>query len=203
MLWQLTSLPECRHHVFLSHSREDHETLVRPVYDRLLAAGVKPWLDRTDYTYGRDSRTALRDAILDCRHVAFFVTDAMLKSGRGWCALELGYAELLQANLHERGGILANVALPLFLVSQTSRRLPRSVWQIARDRGAFCPVTTGTGRIDWCVRQVLHFLEDEAVLAEKWLRVAEADPGFGRRLRSTPGLLDRVTKFAPSRIPTT
>lgn len=201
MLWRLSSFPECRHHVFLSHSREDHDELVRPVYDRLVAAGVVPWLDVTDYSYGRDSRTALRDALAGCRHVVFFVTDAMLRSGRGWCVLELGYAEILQVNFHEVGGLLANLILPLFFVPQGSKRLPRTVWQVARDRGRFCPLTAGVDPADWAAREVVRFLRQEERLADEWAKVAQLDSPLRERISATPGLFDRVTKFAPARLP--
>lgn len=73
------------------------------------------------------SREALRDAVLDSRHMVFFVTDAMLSSVRGWCLLELAYAEILDVNLSHQGGSLATSILPLFLVDQADARLPRSV----------------------------------------------------------------------------
>jgi hypothetical protein len=104
VFWQLQSYPVCTHHVFLSHSREDHDPLVRPVSDALVADGVVPWLDREDYYYGRDSRSALRDGVLRSRHAVFFVTAELIASGRGWCAFELAFAEVLQATLAWPGG---------------------------------------------------------------------------------------------------
>jgi hypothetical protein len=109
MFWKVDSFPKCEYHVFLSHSREDQADLVRPVYDQLLNLQIVPWLDQEDYYYGRSSRAALRDGILNSRHVVFFVTDAMLASARGWCILELAYAELIDLTLQEAGGQLLKV----------------------------------------------------------------------------------------------
>lgn len=137
MRWSIDYFPKCSHHVFLSHCAEDRANLVIPVYDALTAAGVSAWLDQVDYTYGRDSRTALKDGVLKSRHVVFFVTPDMISTGRGWCVFELAYAEILQANLLHPGGPLANVFLPLFFLPLTDPTLPRTVWQATRDRGNF------------------------------------------------------------------
>ena len=58
MFWQITSYPRCEYHVFLSHCAVDRSTLVYPVYEDLMRRGIIPWLDREDYYYGRDSRSA-------------------------------------------------------------------------------------------------------------------------------------------------
>ena len=128
MPWRADYFPPCRRHVFLSHSREDHDDLVRPVYDALVEHRIEPWIDRHHYPYGADSRTALQAALLECRHVVFFVTEAMVASGRGWCAFELAYTELLQRNLTTSTGPLSNLFLPLYFIPQTHALLPRTVW---------------------------------------------------------------------------
>lgn len=127
MFWQIVSFPICEHHVFLSHCAADRDWLIHPVYDHLTRRGVVPWLDRDDYYYGRDSRTALRDGLLKSRHVVFFVTRAMLEYSRGWTALELAFADILQSNLTYRGGPLVNVILPLFFVDPADSDLSRFI----------------------------------------------------------------------------
>lgn len=199
MFWQIASFPKCSHHVFLSHCQEDRAALVAPVYDALMAGGVKPWLDREDYYYGRSSREALRDAVLDSRHVVFFVTDAMLSSARGWCLLELAYAEILDANLTHRGGTLATSFLPLFLVDQADARLPRTVWQLLRDRGKFCPAAlSAANEVDWCHQEIRDYLLREQ---QKSINVSQSlnrDPESKREIRRKQGLFDRVARFHPS-----
>lgn len=199
MLWQVTAFPRCLHHVFLSHCAEDRDALVAPVYDRLVAAGITPWLDREDYYYGRDSRTALRDGILRSRHVVFFVTRKMLTVARGWCVLELALAELLELSLRVPGGQLSNVFLPLFFVPQSSPKLPRSVWQLVRDRGRFHPPGDGDP-VTWCAGEIRQFLLREQLFSGEVGGMVKENPSLHKQLGKTPGLLDRVTKFHPTRL---
>lgn len=198
MFWQVASYPKCEFHVFLSHCQEDRDRLVRPVHESRLAKGFKPFLDIEDYYYGRESRAALRDGILDSRHVIFFVTDAMLNSARGWCVMELAFAELLDANLTHRGGKLANVFLPLFLVPQSDPRLPRSVWQLIRDRGRFCDMSEVSDTVLWCHQQIDEFLRREAKTTRNLAQIALQNPTFSDDLQRVVGLQRRVTKFQPS-----
>lgn len=197
MFWEIRSFPKCEHHVFLSHSREDHDTLVRPVYDRLKAVGVQPWIDRHHYPYGRDSRTALQDGVLLCRHVIFFVTDDMLKSPRGWCVLEFAFAEILQANMNHRGRVLLNVSLPLFFVSQSDSALPRTVWQTIREKGNFFDPTHAGDRVEWATREVIAFLRREQAQAARLKAMVKTDPALRDALPRPNGLRSRVTQFDP------
>lgn len=201
MAWKLDHFPACTHHLFLSHSREDHETLVRPVFDGLRATGVRSWIDRHHYPYGRDSRTALQSSVLTCRHVAFFVTPAMLASPRGWCVLELGYSEILQSNLSLPGEMLAHVFLPLFLVPQTDPNLPRTVWQATRDRGIFHDPTRNPDPVDWAVGALVQFLRREEKLAGEVRSRVRRDPDFRETLPLKSGLRRRVAEFGPAPLP--
>ncbi len=200
MLWQIRTFPKCRHHVFLSHCKEDHDGLVRPVYDALAATKVVPWIDVEDYNYGRSSREALQDAVLASRHVVFFVTDAMLQSARGWCVLELAYAEILGMNLRGRGGSLAHAFLPLFLVDQGDERLPRTVWQAVRDNGHFLPTGSLGQAQQWCVQAITKFLMGEQEMCRDLNKSCVLDADLKAELQRTPGLYDRVTKFEPRRL---
>ncbi len=201
MSFAVQDFPRCTHHVFLSHSREDHDSLVRPVYDRLVGVGVTPWIDRHHCPYGRDSRSALQSAILNSRHVVFFVTPAMLVSGRGWCPFELAYAEIMQTNLQSADGPLVNCFLPLYFVPQADGDLPRTVWQATRDRGAFHDPDRNPDRIGWAVELIIRFLRAEQRFAsEKAARVGR-DQDISDLLSGVGGLRDRVTKFHPRRLP--
>ena len=186
MLWQLMSFPKCQNHVFLSHCREDRDALVRPVYKSLSEYGVISFIDVADYYYGRDSRSALKDGILDSRHVVFFITDALLNNTRGWCVLELAFAEMLDSNFHFRGGKLANAYLPLFLIPQADERLPRSVWQVVRDRGRFFdPVADGDPAV-WCSLQIREFLQRESQLSQNWGTLARRNLELTKELSDCP-----------------
>lgn len=199
MFWSIDSYPETTSHVFLSHTREDFETLVKPVYRRLKTRQIRPWLDRHDWSYGRDSRTTIRDAILRSRHTVFFITDSLLKSSRGWCVLELAHSEILQSNLLKSGGVLSNVTLPLFFTKPNASRIPRSVWQYSRDRGHFYFGKQGRERISWAVKQIEAFLLREQKLAYEIEHLASSTEAFREELDTVPGRLLRVTRFQPPR----
>ncbi|WP_088252977.1 toll/interleukin-1 receptor domain-containing protein [Fimbriiglobus ruber] len=196
MLWTIEFFPKCAYHVFLSHCAEDRTELVHPLHRALTGAEIATWLDRHEYPYGRGSRATLRDAIVECRHVVFLVTDAVLTTARGWCVQELAWAELLQDNLIKSGGpALQNVILPLFFVDPADSRLPRSVWQAVRDKGNFCPA--GTDRVTWAVNQIQAFLDREQKLAEAFRIYSLKSADFRKHLRGRSGLVDRVVHFHP------
>jgi hypothetical protein len=199
MFWSIDSFPETVSHVFLSHTREDFESLVVPVYRKLKSRRIRPWLDRHDWSYGRDSRTTLRDAILRSRHTVFFITDSFLRSPRGWCVLELAYSEILQSNLVRSGGLLSNIALPLFFTKRNSIRIARSVWQQAKDRGHFFVGDDPRKRIHWTVGQIESFLQREQRLAMEIAQRASDSESFRQEIDTVPGRLLRVTRFQPLR----
>ncbi len=198
MFFSVRSFPKCEYHLFLSHSREDHDWLVRPAYDFLSQHTVTSFLDIEDYPIGRDSRSALKGELLLSRHVVFFITDAMLNSPRGWCILELAYSEILQSMMQFPSGHLCNYILPLFFIPQSDSTLPRSVWQLLRDRGVFAP--SGCSREEasrWANQQIIKFLKKEQAYKQSMSRLAIDDPEWSRDLRKIVGLHSRATKFHP------
>lgn len=200
MFWQITSFPRCAYHVFLSHCANDRPDLVYPIAEELKTRGIIPWLDRDDYYYGRDSRTALRDGLLRCRHAVFFVTLGMMEYTRGWCQMELAYSDLLQANLVHSGGILANYELPLFFLDSADAELPRTAWNALRDRGRFHRPADGDP-IKWAVEQIADFLHREQNLVLDMAKELRPGQPIFEQLATRLGLIDRVTKFDPSPIP--
>lgn len=201
MLWQLPFFPPCKYHVFLSHCREDRDWLVHPLFEALRRQGVIPWLDLHDYPYGRTSFSELRDSILKCRHTIFLVTKAVLAQGRGWCIVELAWADLLQENLKETGGELQAVSLPLFFLDPGDTYLLRSAWQAIRDRGAVHQPENGEP-VEWALRRIYEFViqeEERGMDVKKWL---EQDSHFRARLQQREGLIDRITaRYPPSIAP--
>ena len=200
MFWQISSFPRCEYHVFLSHCAVDRAWLVHSVYDELKRRRIIPWLDREDYYYGRDSRTALRDGLLRSRHVVFFVTLGMLDYRRGWCPMELAYSDLLQANLIHAGGPLLNFELPLFFLERNHPELPPTAWDALRDRGSFHLLSDGNP-ITWAVDQIVAFLHREQDLALDMAKVVVPGQPVYATLASRHGLVERVTQFDPSPIP--
>ena len=197
MFWTISSFPDCQWHIFLSHCREDRAPLVHPLDERLRVAGVLSWLDRDDYAYGRDSRTALRDGILRCRHTVMLITKTTLTQSRGWAVQELCWAELLQANLVIPGGTLQNVILPLFFVDPTHPDLAPSVWNLLLDRGRFYGENDGD-QVEWAASQVLEFLRREEKQTQDLAVLSKRDPAFRAGLKDrVPGLFQRVTSSNP------
>ena len=201
MFWTLSSFPTCQWHVFLSHCREDRVDLVSPLNEQLREAGVIPWLDREDYPYGRDSRTALRDGILRCRHTVLLITNSTLAQARGWTVQELCWAELLQGNLTIPGGFLQNVILPLFFVDRAHPDLCSSVWNVLLDRGQFYEIANGDP-VPWAKTQVVNFLRREEILTQEMATRSKRDAIFRAGLKARPdGLRRRVTQFDPGPLP--
>lgn len=200
MFWEITSFPRCEYHAFLSHCADDRDWLVHRVYDELQRRGIIPWLDREDYYYGRDSRTALRDGLLRSRHVVFFITAGMMRYTRGWCPMELAYANLLQANLLTAGGPLLNYELPLYFLDRADDELPRTAWAALRDRGRFHHPSDGDA-VGWAVDQIEGFLRREQSLATDLMKSMLPTRPIRRELDRRPGLVDRVIRFDPGPIP--
>lgn len=200
MFWQITSFPTCQYHVFLSHCALDRSTLVHRVYDELMRRKIIPWLDREDYYYGRDSRTALRDGLLRSRHVVYFITLGMMDYRRGWCSMELAYSDLIQANLNYPGGTLLNFELPLFFLDRTDAELPRTAWDAFRDQGRFHHPSDGDP-FTWAVDQIVAFLHREQDLALEMANVVVPGQPVYDALIGRPGLVEQITQFDPSPIP--
>lgn len=197
MLWQVQFFPPCTHHVFLSHCREDRESLAFPTYEALRERGVIPWLDRHDYPYGRSSFEALRDGVLKSRHTVFFVTPAMLAQPRGWGILELAWADLLQDNLREAGGVLQTVMLPLFFLDPADELLQRSAWRPMCDRGDFHP-STDKDPVAWAFERICEFVRREEERGLDYARWLEQDPAFRSRLSARHGLIERISCRHPA-----
>jgi TIR domain len=201
VFWQIRSFPTCVNHVFLSHSREDHDGLVLPVYKRLDSLGIASWIDRHDYPYGRDSRMALQNSILTCRHTIFFITEQMVANPRGWCVLELAYSEILQDNLAVTGGSLSHVILPLFFVPVDSSPVSRSVWKRVQDRGPYFEAVKSKDRVEWAVSEIVAFLSREELYATQMKNAIRSDPGILDPVKSDTGIKRRVSRFDPHPVP--
>jgi hypothetical protein len=199
MLWQIQFFPLCTHHVFLSHCREDRDWLILPHYEDLRSREMIPWIDLHDYPYGRTSFEAPRNGVLKCRHVVFLVTKAMLAQPRGWGILELAWADLLQENLREPGGVLQNLALLLFFLDRSDEGLLRSAWMPLCDRAAFYHSDDGDP-VKWAGRQVSAFIlreEQRGLDNAIWL---QQDSRARARLQARQGLVDRITASHPATI---
>jgi hypothetical protein len=171
--WLIHDWPLVGFHAFLSHSAEDRDSLVLPVFERLQQRNFVPWIDLFEYPLGRDPLDALRDEILRCRHVIYFITPAMLRQGRGWCAAERTIADQIQRQVIWQGKELQHIEMPLIFVEPDHAMLRRSLWQPILQRGVHYRKSrrnTKESRVDWAVRMISQFIEREA----EWARDVRA-----------------------------
>ena len=142
----------------------------------------------------------MRDGVLKSRHTIFLVTAAMLQQARGWGIVELAWADLLQENLRQEGGVLQNIMLPLFFLPQDDPHLPRSVWHAIRDRCAFHAPDQGDP-VRWAVGQITAFLTRENQRALDILDWLQQDSHFRDDVQKRPGLAERITGRHPALVP--
>jgi hypothetical protein len=200
--WQVRHLPCCTHHVFLSHCAEDRARLVQPVYNALANNRCLPWLDRHHYPRGQGAFEALREGILCCRHVVYFVTAQFLSQGRGWNSVENAYANLLQENLRFGSLELCHVQFPLFFLPRGHAILERSAWGALGQRGRSYPA----GRVDggaviWATQEIMNFIRQEERRGVALAAQVQADPNFQPLLAAEPNLLRRVMCADPLPVP--
>ena len=191
--WRVSHYPRCTHHVFLSHCAENRRTLVHPVYTGLQKDQYVPWLDRHHYPRGQGAFAALREAIIRCRHVVYFITEEFLSQGRGWNSVETAYSELLQANLTQPAVVLCNVQLPLFFLSRSHGILERSAWGAFVQSGRFYPPgNVDGGAANWAIQEITAFIRQEENRGQSLAIQIEKDPSFQRILADEKNLLSRV-----------
>lgn len=191
--WRVHHLPRCTHHVFLSHCAEDRDRLVQPVYTALEHARYFPWFDKHHYPAGQGAFEALREGIIHCRHVVYFVTAKFLTQGRGWNSVENAYSNLLQENLRFASLELCHVQFPLFFVPHGNVIMQKSAWGPLIQRGRFYPPgRVDGGAVTWAHKAITTFIEQEERRGVSLAIQVQNDPGFQPLLTAEPNLLRRV-----------
>ena len=108
----------------------------------------------------------------------------------------MAWADLLQDNLREPGGILQTIALPLVFLDRNDARLSHSVWHPFVDRAIFYRSQDGDA-VTWATRQIEAFVMREAQHGADnaaWLEEASnARDRLGRR----QGLIEGITAVHP------
>lgn len=81
--------------VYLAHASEDHDTLARPLAERLLAKGVDVWLDAWEIRSGDSLRQKMESGLGDCTHFVVLLTPQSL--GKDWVEREIdvGFVRLV------------------------------------------------------------------------------------------------------------
>src|SRR5260370_15745742 len=188
--WGIRHLPRCTHHVFLSHCAEDRDRLVQPVYNALENARYFPWFDKHHYPAGQGAFEALREGILHCRHVVYFVTAPFLAQGRGWNSIEHGYANLLQENLHFRSLELCHIQFPLFFLPHGHALLQRSAWwPLVHRVRRYPPGRVDSAAVTWATQEITAFIRQEERRGASLPEQIANDPAFQPCLSDDPTLL--------------
>lgn len=72
---------------FLSHAWEDKETIARPLYDALTAAGVSVWFDEAELKIGDSLRRKIDDGLARCKFGIVIISPSFLN--KEWPQREL------------------------------------------------------------------------------------------------------------------
>lgn len=197
--WAVSHWPRCDFHLFLSHCAEDRETLVVPVQQQVESCGVITWLDCHDYPAGRDPFEILREEILRCRHVAFFVTEGLLRQARGWSAVERGYSEAVQRMLSAGPLELCHIELPLVFVARDHPVLNRSIWSPLFSKALFFPgrPRSKRERIDWASTMISEFVQREEEWGMEIGTRIQSDEAQAARFEGEPNLFERIIAASP------
>ena len=200
--WTVDYWPRVGCHVFLSHSAEDRDRLVLPVYEELRKQQIIPWIDRHDYPAGRNSVEALREEILRCRHVVYFVTSAMLRQGRGWPPMERTLASVAQEQAVWKGIEFQHSELPLLFVERDHPVFQRSVWQplLMKSISFSTSRAKRESRRDWAVRKVIEFVDQEFRWAEDVRKRLRHDADARNHFAGSVNLLRRIRAVDPAMI---
>jgi hypothetical protein len=73
--------------VYLAHASEDHETLAKPLAERLLAQGIDVWLDGWEIRAGDSLRRKMEEGLGSCTHFMVLLTPKSL--GKPWVETEV------------------------------------------------------------------------------------------------------------------
>lgn len=201
--WIIEDWPSCQFHVFLSHVREDTETLVKPLAARLEELGVIVWGDWKHFGSPRDSLRLLRDKILRSRHVVYLITQNAMRQGRGWLAAERAYGSLMQSTLMVGDLPLLDVELLLLTLPKTNADVSQSVWQPLLNQSNAVSVIrqSNSETIAECCSRIVSLVRHVEQNGPGILGLVQDDPMLRYRLRLCPELEDRLTGISPSILP--
>lgn len=201
--WSIRFWPLVGCHTFLSHCREDKQSLVFPVFEGLKRRGLIPWLDQHHCPTGRAALEALQDALLRCRHVVHFVTSASLNQGRGWNVAERTLCHLIQSRLTYQGAEFQHLDLPLVFVPLDNPALQRSVWQPLLERAVCWKLTRRPQetRVAWAIRMIRDFVHQEELWAEDIRKRLRRDSLARQHFGIEPRLLRRIRAADPAIVP--
>lgn len=78
---------EARPRLYLAHASEDHDTLARPLAEKLMAAGVEVWLDGWEIRTGDSLKRKMEVGLADTTHFLVLLTPNSI--GKAWVEREI------------------------------------------------------------------------------------------------------------------
>jgi hypothetical protein len=204
--WDIRHWPEPSFHTFLSHCAEDREPLIWRIHERLQELRLMPWFDQRDYPLAQDPFHALRNQLIRCRHIIYFITPAYLRQGRGWVAAERTYAELIQRHFDVQSTSWWSFELPLIFLpnkpesldhlqrSAWSTLIPRAVWYDRRR-------LRRQSRVEWAADQIVKLVASQYADSQLFAHRLLNDPDMVQRLDQSMGLRNRLTSAFPRFMP--
>ncbi|MGY6662038.1 MAG: toll/interleukin-1 receptor domain-containing protein [Glycocaulis sp.] len=82
--------------VYLAHASEDHETLARPLAERLLGKGVDVWLDDWEIGSGDSLRQKMESGLNDCTHFVVLLTPESIRKAWVNREIDVGFLRLVK-----------------------------------------------------------------------------------------------------------
>jgi hypothetical protein len=82
--------------VYLAHAFEDHETLARPLAERMMAEGIEVWFDEWEIRSGDSLKRKMEEGLAGCTHFVVLLTPNSL--GKPWVETEIdaGFVQMVE-----------------------------------------------------------------------------------------------------------
>ena len=133
-------------HVYLAHASEDHESLARPLAEKLMAAGIEVWLDAWEIRTGDSLRRKMESGLSDCTHFVVLLTENSI--GKPWVETEID-AGFLQAVQGESRFMGLRIGVPITRLSPFLKtlRCPETDLDDEAEVAALCPPSAPMAQI--------------------------------------------------------
>ena len=139
--------------VFLSYGHDENQEIVQIVYDRLLARGHQPWIDKADIKTGSDWRERITEGIFDSSGFIAFISDHSVRNP-GVCLDEIAIG---MSNYHCRiSPVLLEKGVTVPNSISNIQRLDMSDWKAHKADSA-----TWESWLDEKIEQIYRVIEDE------------------------------------------
>lgn len=81
--------------LYLAHASEDHETLARPLAERMMANGIEVWFDEWEIRTGDSLRRKMEDGLQACTHFLVLLTPIALSKPWVQSEIDVGFVRAI------------------------------------------------------------------------------------------------------------